>query len=214
MTTTLRLSTSLASALLVTSMALHTSAAEPREHALSATIGLTPLYFGEAVGFTDGGGDYFASANEPLLFGLSADYMRSYGLVRVGVGLRYETVQDMDSHWPRGWQTFSHELGISGLLSLGGTTRSGVDIAATLGLGIGHSWIPNFDLYPPSWGGTGELLVSVAIPVTQASDFFLRSGMSVAFYIGNMTQEGEYPRPDAVLRRAYFPFELGFRRRF
>jgi len=222
MTTTLRFSTSLVSALLVMSMALHASAEEPpdparddepRKHAVSVTFGLTPLYFGEAVGFTDGGGDYYSTADEPLLVGLSGDYMRRYGVVRLGFGLRYSHTWDTSSK-RRDWRSFVHELGATGLLSLGGTTKSGVDIAATIGLGIGHSWVPNFDLYPPSFGVIGELLAAVAIPVRRDADFFLSSGLRLAFYTGNLNEGEAYRRPNAFMARAYFPLELGFRKRF
>ncbi|MDC0740727.1 hypothetical protein [Polyangium mundeleinium] len=220
MTTALRFSTSLPSALLVLLMALPASAEEspesapsvgPRKRSLSASLNVTPFYFGEAVGFTSGGGDYYSSAEDPLLVGFSADYMYKYDLVRLGFGLRYSHTWDTSP----GWSNFYvHELGATALLGLGGTTKGGVDFAATLGLGIGHSWIPTFDLYPPSWGVTGELLVSVAIPVTRYTDFLLRSGLRVAFYKGNLPENGMPAAQDAFLARAYIPFEVGFRRRF
>ncbi|MDC3981501.1 hypothetical protein [Polyangium jinanense] len=218
MTIMLRFSTSLASALLVTSMALHASAtdppapasdAEPRKHSLSVTAGLTPLYFGSGISYDDRGAEYENEvyAYKPLLAGLSVDYMRSFGLVRAGVGLRYMYTQD-NGH------TFANELGITGLFSLGGTTKSGVDIAATLGFGIGHTWVRRYN--SPGWGGTGELLLSVAIPVSETSDFFLRSGLSMAYFTGNAPEvpEGYWPPHEPYLIRAYIPFELGFRRRF
>ncbi|MDI3287833.1 hypothetical protein [Polyangium sp. 15x6] len=204
-------------------MALHASAAdppapadaEPRKHSLSVTAGLTPFYLSDAVGY-DGLNAFSLSAPKPLLEGLSGDYMRSFGLVRVGVGLRYTYTQDTRPRGFKPWKTFAHELGISGLLGLGGTTRSGVDIAATFGLGIGHCWMPSFDSYAPRWGVTGELLVSVAIPVTEASDIFLRSGSSIAYFIGNAPEvpEGYWPPDEPYLVRAYIPIELGYRRRF
>ncbi|MDI1434606.1 hypothetical protein [Polyangium sorediatum] len=222
MTTALRLSTSLASALLVLSTALPVSAEEPtepepargaeaRKRSLSASLNVTPFSFGRAMAYTSSGGDYDASVEEPLLVGFSGDYMYKYDLVRLGCGLRYSHTWDTSP----GYSNFYvHELGATALLGLGGTTKGGVDFAATLGLGIGHSWIPTFDLYPPSWGVTGELLVSVAIPVTKSTDFLLRSGLRVAVYKGNMSENGvPYPQ-DAFFPRAYVPFEVGLRRRF
>jgi len=221
MTCALRFSTSLVSALLVTSMALHASAAdppapapdaEPRKHALSVTAGLTSYYLGTGMVSTEKG-DHETYAYNPLLVGLSGDYMRSFGLVRVGVGLRYTYTQNASNI---GWRTFAHELGMVGLVGLGGTTRGGVDLAATLGLGIGHCWVSSFYVYPPTWGFGGELLLSAAIPVAQAADFFLRGGMGMAYYSGNMptAPEGVWQRPDPYLIRLHVPFELGYRRRF
>ncbi|MDI1475361.1 hypothetical protein [Polyangium sp. y55x31] len=222
MTRTLRFSTSLASAFLVLLMAVHASGAEPsapargtqpRKHSLSASFGLTPLYAGVAMGYYDGGGDAPHDPDGPVLLGLSGDYMYSFGLVRLGVGLRYAHTWDAWARWTRS-ASFAHELGASALLSLGGTTRSGVEIAATLGLGMGRAWMPDFGLFPPSFGGIGELLFSAVIPVHPDADLLLRTGLNVALYMGNMTQEGEWPRPDAYLLRAYMPLEVGFRKRF
>ncbi|HVK67550.1 MAG TPA: hypothetical protein VM694_23855 [Polyangium sp.] len=154
-------------------------------------------------------------AYEPLLIGLSGDYMRSFGLVRAGVGLRYTYTEDGTSRGPSG-NTFAQELGIYGLLGLGITTRGGVDIAATLGLGLGYSWMPRFDLYAPNWGGGAELLISVAIPAGHHMDFLVRSGAGIAYYTNYVppSPEGVWPRSDPYLLRIHLPIELGFRKRF
>ncbi|MDI1432075.1 hypothetical protein [Polyangium sorediatum] len=116
----------------------------------------------------------------------------------------------------RGGNSLAHTLGIYGLLGLGITTRSGVDIAATLGLGLGHCWVPPFDLYAPSWGGGAELLISVAIPVDRDTDFLVRSGAGIAYYTGDVppAPEGVWQRPDPYLLHIHAPIELGFRKRF
>ncbi|UQA57739.1 hypothetical protein [Polyangium aurulentum] len=190
---------------------------EPRTHLFSGSVGLIPSYLGEAVGFSSGAADSYASPELPLLVGLSGDYLYSFGFFRMGLGLRYSHTWDLSVRGGLpGESTFAHELASVALLSFGGTTR-GVDIAATLGLGVGRAWLPNFflDLFPPSWGSYGELSVSVAVPVHRDTDLYMRAGLNVAVFRGNLHEEGDLGRrPDAWFVRAYLPHEIGFRKRF
>jgi hypothetical protein len=226
MTRAHRFSMVLASALLVTSMAPAASAAEPlrpapasdlgqepRTHLVSGSFGLTPAYMGTAGGHHGtGGSDAYADAGSALLFGASGDYLYSFGVVRLGVGLRYSHAWEFSE----GSSTsFAHELGTSALVSFGGTTKAGVDIAVTAGVGIGRAWMPHFDLFSSNWGGVAELLFSVAVPVERDMDLYARAGLNVGvFSEGNIIEDGPLPYPDAYLLRAYMPHEIGLRKRF
>lgn len=221
MTNTLRFSTFFAMALLVLSTALPASAEDPPaparhpssyKQSISVTFALTPLYLGDGTAYYDGGGDSPLVSNSPLLLGLAGEYMYRFGILRLGGGLRFSHTSD--KRWDN-WNAFVDELGLTTHLALGGTTRGGVDIAATLGLGGGIASMAGNSVFPLCFGGFAELLGSVAIPVTPKEDFYLRTGLNMGFYTGDNTQEGDsMPRPTAYFFRGYVPLEIGVRSRF
>lgn len=230
MKTALRFSTSLASALLVVSLAAAASAEDfdlppvdkapdPRTHILSAHFMSTPLYIGYAHP-ADREDGYMSES--PLVFGISGDYQYSFGLVRVGLGLEYthtlESRRDY-SYYGNGeesYKTFAYELGIPVRLSFGGTTSNGIDIAGTLGVGYGRAWVNQRGLSPVlsdttfvTQGPFVELLASVAVPISQSVDVSLRGGVNVGLF-GGETDGGS----DTSYIRLFNDFEVGLRKRF